>query len=134
MDRKIKKATTKKKKERIGALKVNIKRTQGKSEHTSYRLYKVQIKGKKGWKQPTFHDSGSGLDVVGKEKMERDGAILIPKVLEGLEVLDFNGNQVEIIGYTTYLVAPLGSNSYKSKKFLSVQPSVMMSSLLVWRP
>ena len=49
--------------------------------------------------------------------MERDGAVLIPKVPEDLEVLDFNGNQVEIIGYTTYLVAPLGSNQFKSKKF-----------------
>ena len=89
MDRKVKKATTKK---RIGALKVNIKKTMGQSEHTSYRLYKVRVKGRPGWKQPTFHNSGSGLDVVRHEKMERDGAILIPEVPEGLEFLDFNIN------------------------------------------
>ena len=45
VDRKVKKATTKK---RIGALKVNIKKTQGQSKHTSYRLCKVQVKGRKG--------------------------------------------------------------------------------------
>ena len=35
VNRKIKKASTKKKKEKIGSLKVNIKKTRGKSEHTS---------------------------------------------------------------------------------------------------
>ena len=54
--KKIKRATTKKKKERVGSLKVNIKKTHGKSEHMSYRPYKVRVKGKKGLKNPTFHD------------------------------------------------------------------------------
>ena len=86
MNRRVTKATTKK---RIGALKINIKKTVGQSEQTSYRLYKVRVKGRPGWKQPTFHNLGSGLDVVGHEKMERDSAILIPEVPEGPEVLDF---------------------------------------------
>ena len=77
----------------IFALKLNIKKSQGQSEHTSYRVYTVQVKGRgKTWRQQTFHNSGSGLDVGGKTKMERDGTVLIEEVPEGLEV--------EIIGYT----------------------------------
>ena len=55
--------------------------------------------------------------------MERDGAVLVPEVPDDLEVSDFSGNPVEIIGHTTYLVALPSSDVYKQ-----------MSSLLVWRP
>ena len=43
MDKKIKKATTKK---RTFALKINIKKSQGQSEHTSYRVYNARVKGR----------------------------------------------------------------------------------------
>ena len=62
--------------------------------------------------------------------MERDGAIFIPEVLKGLEVLDFNGNQVEVIAYITYLLAPLGRNNYKSKKFF-ISTAISDDELLV---
>ena len=97
MDKKVRKATTKK---RIGALKINIKKTVGQSEQTSYRLYKVRVKGRPGWKQPTFHNSGSGLDIVGRENKESDDSVLVPDIPYALEVTDFNGNPVEIIAYT----------------------------------
>ena len=62
--------------------------------------------------------------------MERDGAVLVPEVPDNLEVTDFNGNPVEIIGYTTYLLAPLASNIYKPKKFF-VSTAVNDDELLV---
>ena len=54
---------------------------------------------------------------MGKEKLEQDGATLVPEIPDGLEVIDFKRNPVEIIGHTTYLIAPLRSNSYKPEKF-----------------
>ena len=68
--------------------------------------------------------------MVGKEKMERDGAVLVPEVPDNLEVSDFNRNPVEIIGHTTYLVALPGSDVYKPKKFF-VSPAVDDDELLV---
>ena len=41
VDKKIRKATTK---ERQFALKINIKKSKGQSEHTSYRVYNARVK------------------------------------------------------------------------------------------
>ena len=49
--------------------------------------------------------------------MERDGAVLIKEVSEGIEVVDFSGSKVEILGNTYYLMAPIGCDQLKSKKF-----------------
>ena len=62
--------------------------------------------------------------------MEQNGAVLIPEVPDNLEVTDFNGNPVEIIGYTIYMIAPLGTDNYKPKKFF-VAPAVKDDELLV---
>ena len=62
--------------------------------------------------------------------MEQDGAILIPEVPEDLDMVDFNGNSVKIIGYTIYMIAPLGTDSYKPKKFF-MTPAVDDDELLV---
>ena len=48
--------------------------------------------------ETVFTDSGSGLNVVGLEKMLRDVAEFIKEVPEGLEVIDFSGNVIEILG------------------------------------
>ena len=57
------------------------------------------------------------MDTVGKKKMEQDGAVLIPEIPDDLGVIDFSRNPVQIIGYTIYMIAPLGTDSYKPKKF-----------------
>ena len=82
-------------------------------------MYNTQLKGRANtWRQQTFNNSGSSLKVVGLYKMERDGTVLIKEVPQGLEVMDFSGNKVEIPGYTHYLMAPIGCNQLQSKKFL----------------
>merc|ERR1711954_91924 len=68
VDKKIKRASTKKTSQR--SLKINIKKTQESSKLTSYRPYKLKDQGRKGKKQQLFPDSRSGLDTVGKKKME----------------------------------------------------------------
>ena len=128
VDKKIKKASTRKKSQK--SLKVNIKKTQESSELTAYRPYKVKVQGRKGKKQQLFHDSGSGLHSVGKKKMEEDGAVLVKEVPDDLDVVDFNRNTVKIIGYTIYMIAPLGTDNYKPKKFF-VAPAVEDDELLV---
>merc|ERR1711954_377449 len=92
--------------------------------------YTFKVEGRKGKKQQLFHESGSGLDTVGKKKMEEDGAVLVPEVPDDLDVVDFNGNTVEIIGYTYYMIATLGTDDYKPKKFF-VTPAVEDDKLLV---
>ena len=111
-------------------MKINFKNTQDSSELTAYRPNKVKVQGRKGKKQQVFHDSGSGLDTLGKKKMEEDGAVLVPEVPDDLDLIDFSGNPVEIIGYTIYMIDPLGTDNYKPKKFF-VAPAVEDDKLLV---
>ena len=62
--------------------------------------------------------------------MEEDGAVLVPEVPDDLDVIDFSGNPVQIIGYTIYMIAPLGTDNYKPKKFF-VAPAAKDDKLLV---
>ena len=96
---------------------MNIKKTQESSGVTAYYSYNVKVTGKKGRRQRIFNDSGSGLDTVGEKKVRKDGAILVEEVPEDLDVMEFNSNPVEIIGYTYYWIAELGTSDYKKKKF-----------------
>ena len=71
VDKKIKKATAKKK-VGMNALRVNIKKTQECQGVTAYYPYDVKVTGKKARRQRIFNDSGSGLDTVGANKVEND--------------------------------------------------------------
>merc|ERR1711954_144136 len=97
---------------------------------TAYYGDDVKVSGKKAKRQKIFNDSGSGLDTVGAKKVEKDGAILVREVPEDLDVVDFNNNPVEIIGYANYLISEPGKNKYKKKKFF-VTPAVEDEELLV---
>merc|ERR1711954_259989 len=128
VDKKVKKTTSKKK--GIHPIRVNIKKTQETQSITAYYKYDIKVCGKKAKRQKIFNDSGSGLDTVGEKKVEKDGATLIREVPEDLEVIDFNNNPVEIIGYVYYLISEPGRNKYKKKKFF-VTPAVEDEELLV---
>merc|ERR1712081_81063 len=125
VDKKVKKATSKQK-----VIRVNIKKTQETQNITAYYKYDIKVSGKKSRRQKIFNDSGSGLDTVGARKVEKDGATLVEEVPEDLEVIDFNNNPVEIIGYAYYLISEPGKNKYKKKKFF-VTPAVEDEELLV---
>ena len=47
-----------------------------------------------------------------------------------MDVMDFNSNPDKIIGYTHYMIAPLGTSDYKPKKIF-VTPAVEDDKLLV---
>merc|ERR1711954_501603 len=129
MDKKVKKATSKKK-TGMNSIRVNIKKTQETQNVTAYYRYDVKVTGKKAKRQKIFNDSGSGLDTVGAMKVEKDGATLVREVPEDLDVVDFNSNPVEIIGYAYYWISEPGKNNYKKKKFF-VTPAVEDEELLV---
>merc|ERR1711954_504002 len=129
VDKKVKKATSKQKKG-IHTIRVNIKKTQEHQSVTAYYKYDVKVNGKKARRQKIFNDSGSGLDTVGEKKVEKDGATLVKEVPEDLDVVDFNNNPVQIIGYAYYLISEPGRNKYKKKKFF-VTPAVEDEELLV---
>merc|ERR1711954_70122 len=128
VDKKVKKTTSKKK--GIHTIRVNIKKKQETQSITAYYKYDIKVSGKKAKRQKIFNDSGSGLDTVGEKKVEKDGATLIREVPEDLDVVDFNNNPAEIIGYAYYLISEPGKNKYKKKKFF-VTPAVEDEELLV---
>merc|ERR1711954_322570 len=128
VDKKVKKTTSKKK--GIHTIRVNIKKTQETQSITAYYGDDVKVSGKKAKRQKIFNDSGSGLDTVGAKKVEKDGATLVKEVPEDLDVVDFNNNPVQIIGYAYYLISEPGKNKYKKKKFF-VTPAVEDEELLV---
>ena len=70
----------------------------------------MKVTGKKAKRQKIFNDSGSGLDTVGAKKVEKDGATLVREVPDDLDVVDFNSNPVEIIGFTHYWIAEPGTS------------------------
>ena len=109
VDKKVKKAATNKK-TGINSIRVNIKKTQECQGVTAYYPYDVKVTGKKARRQKIFNDSGSGLDTVGAKKVEKDGATLVREVPEDLDVVDFNSNPVEIIGFTHYWISEPGKN------------------------
>ena len=117
MDRKVKNAAINKKTE-INSIRVNIKKTQESQGVTAYYTYDVKATGKKARRQKIFNDSGSGLDTVGAKKVEKDGATLVREVPEDLDVVDFNSNPIEIIGFTHYWISEPGKNKYKKKSSL----------------
>merc|ERR1711954_322813 len=129
VDKKVKKATSKKK-TGIHTIRVNIKKTQETQSITAYYRYDIKVSGKKAKRQKIFNDSGSGLDTVGAKKVEKDGATLVREVPEDLDVVDFNSNPIEIIGYAYYWISEPRKNNYKKKKFF-VTPAVEDEELLV---
>ena len=67
---------------------------------------------------------------MGLNKMERYGAVLIKEVPEGLEVVDFSGNKVDILGYTYFLMAPIGCEKLKCTKFF-ISSAITDDELLI---
>ena len=114
----------------MNAFRVNIKKTRECQGVTAYYPYDVKVTGKKARRQRIFNDLGSGLDTVGVNKVEMDGATLTKEVPEDLDVIDFNSNPVEIIGYTHYWIAEPGTNKYKKKKFFITPQWRTMNYLL----
>merc|ERR1711954_528162 len=96
-----------------------------------YTTYSIRTKKRsKRLLQQLFSDSVSGLDVVGKAKVERNGAQLLEEVAEGMKVLDFSGNEVSIRGYCHYFIAPRGAEEMKAKKII-VTAAVTEDKLLI---
>ena len=58
----------------------------------------------KGWRQNVFNDSGSDLNLVGRDKAARDKVIVHEKE-EKMEVEDVQGNEVKVSGIAEYYVA-----------------------------
>ena len=55
-----------------------------------------------------FKDSGKKIVAIGRSKAKRDQAKIFSKVPANLKVIEFIGNEVDMIGYCYYFLCPEG--------------------------